>query len=121
MKTIALFAAVAMLGMPVLADDALPTEGDIDVAFTWSAIDLATIPAVDGATTSVLQAHLVLTRGRSNKVPMMIMRRVAGSSAGSLGALPARASPLETARRKTSRRRSMSTCSVWNPASSHAH
>ena len=35
------------------------------------------------------QAHLVLTRGRGNKVPMMIMRRAGGSSTGPLGALPA--------------------------------
>ena len=61
MKSVAVLAVAAMLGMPVLADDVPTASGEIDVAFTWSAIDLAAIPAPDGGTTSVLQAHLVLT------------------------------------------------------------
>ena len=60
MRFIALVAAVAF-GLPAVADDTTPTEGDIDAAFTWSAIDLATTPAPGDGTTILLEAHLVVT------------------------------------------------------------
>lgn len=68
MKDFACIAFATLLGLPALAQDAVSAEGAIDVAFTWSAIDLASIPAPDGGTTSVAEAHLVLTSNNGGPI-----------------------------------------------------
>jgi hypothetical protein len=60
MKLLA-FVAAAAFALPAVAEDATPTEGEIDAPFTWSAIDLATAPASDGGVSSLVEAHLVVT------------------------------------------------------------
>ena len=67
MKSIAL-AAAAFFAMPVFAADPAPTEGDLDSTFTWTALDLTSQPAPDGGTTSVVQAHLVLTSNKGGPI-----------------------------------------------------
>lgn len=68
MKTLPLAALVVALGLPALAEDAQPTEGEIDATFTWSGVDIATIPAADGATVVVTRVALVLTANRPGLV-----------------------------------------------------
>ena len=60
-RVTALVVAVVALGLPAAADDAAPSEGEIDATFTWSAIDVATAPAPLEGTTSLVEAHLVVT------------------------------------------------------------
>jgi hypothetical protein len=61
MKTIPLAACVLALGLPALAQDARPAEGDIDVDFSWSSVELSSIPGPGGGSVTVSEAHLVLT------------------------------------------------------------
>jgi hypothetical protein len=89
MKTIPLAACVLALGLPALAQDAQPAEGDIDVDFSWSSVDLSSIPGPGGTSVVVSEAHLVLT----GKAPLdklagrCLFKDVqAGESGKSLGA-----------------------------------
>lgn len=60
MRTIPLAALALSLGMPLLAEEAAPTEGVIDARFTWSSVDLATAPAAGDGTAMLLEARLVV-------------------------------------------------------------
>lgn len=64
MKRLSLAALVVAIAVPALAQDAQPTEGDIDATFTWSGVDIATLPAADGASVIVSRVALVLTANR---------------------------------------------------------
>ena len=52
MKTIPLAALALALGLPALAQDAQAQEGDINADFSWSSVDLASIPAPAAAASS---------------------------------------------------------------------
>ena len=63
MKTIPLAALALALGLPALAQDANPMEGDINADFSWSSVDLASIPAPGGGSVVLTEVHLVVTNG----------------------------------------------------------
>ncbi len=61
MNSFPLAAFVVALALPAFAQDAQPTEGEIDSSFTWSSVDIATIPAARDGTVSLSEVRLVLT------------------------------------------------------------
>ncbi|MBP7000585.1 hypothetical protein [Amaricoccus sp.] len=63
MNTIPLAVLVVAFALPVLAEDARPMEGDIKADFSWSSVDLSSIPAPEGGSVVVTEAHLVVTNG----------------------------------------------------------
>jgi hypothetical protein len=64
MKSLPLTAFVVALALPALAQDAQPNEGEIDASFTWSSVDIATIPTARDGTVSVSEVRLVVTANR---------------------------------------------------------
>jgi len=59
MKCIAAAAVLALGVLPAMAEEA--AEGPIDASFTWTSIDLASMPAAEGGKTYLVEAHLVVT------------------------------------------------------------
>jgi hypothetical protein len=74
MKTIPLAVLVVALGLPALGQDAQPTEGVIDAAFSWSGVDLTSIPAPGGGVIVVTEVHLVLTANQPGLVDRLAGR-----------------------------------------------
>lgn len=63
MNTIPLAALAVAFALPVLAEDAKPMEGDIKADFSWSSVDLSSIPAPGGGSVVLIEVHLVVTNG----------------------------------------------------------
>jgi hypothetical protein len=61
MKATALAALALALALPAAAQDAKPTEGKIDASFTWTSVDLASLPAGETEELYLNEAHLVVT------------------------------------------------------------
>ena len=61
MKSTGLAALALAIALPAWAQDAKPTEGRIDASFTWSLVDLASLPAGEGQSVSVSEVLLVIT------------------------------------------------------------
>ena len=61
MKSTGLAALALAVALPAWAQDAKPTEGRIDAYFTWSLVDLASVPAGEGQSVSVNEVLLVIT------------------------------------------------------------
>jgi len=65
MKTIpiAITALALAFALPVMAEDVKPMEGDIEADFSWSSVDLSSIPAPGGGSVVLTEVHLVVTNG----------------------------------------------------------
>lgn len=61
MKTTGLVALALAIALPAWAQDATPTEGVIDASFTWSQVDLASVPAGGTQSVSVNEVQLVIS------------------------------------------------------------
>jgi hypothetical protein len=61
MKSTGLAALALAVALPAWAQDAKPTEGRIDASFTWSLVDLASVPAGEWQNVSVNEVLLVIT------------------------------------------------------------
>jgi len=63
MNTIPLTALALVFALPALAEDAMPMEGDIKADFTWSSVDLSSLPAPGGGSVVLSETHLDVTNG----------------------------------------------------------
>jgi hypothetical protein len=61
MKSTGLAALALAVALPAWAQDTTPTEGTIDATFTWSLVDLASVPAGEAQSVSVSEVQLVIT------------------------------------------------------------
>jgi hypothetical protein len=61
MKSTGFAALVLAVALPAWAQDAKPTEGRIDANFTWSLVELASVPAGEAQSVSVNEVALVIT------------------------------------------------------------
>jgi hypothetical protein len=52
---------IPSIGLPATWLKTNPTEGRIDAQFTWSAVDLASLPAGETETLRLREAHIVIT------------------------------------------------------------
>ena len=88
MKSTGLAALAQALALPAWAQDAKPTEGKIDASFTWSLVDLASVPAGEGQSVSVNEVLLVVTGNEPGPYQQLggrclFFSRVNGDASGS--------------------------------------